>query len=236
MDSLKHIKTDTLESIKPDDIYNETLYIDCEYCAEGVHMDLYPNHLYECRLLCPNRPDSMSREYSMEYYLQQSKEEQNLKELFDTTIREQIIRNNSSHWSYEAYIVGYKRFLLDQDTPNSDPTNIMTSLINLRQEGMLEQFMPGNVENGVDFNMVDTEQLSGLDNPEDPAYSELIYIWSITGNFSCNICMQDNYTIYRKLKCNHRLCNSCYLEWFKHNTTCPFCRHVLFNPVASTLS
>jgi hypothetical protein len=67
----------------------------------------------------------------------------------------------------------------------------------------------------------------GLIDPENDKYAHLIYIWSVTGHFNCDICMRDKYTIYRKLNCSHKMCNSCYLEWFKMNVTCPFCRHDL---------
>ena len=70
----------------------------------------------------------------------------------------------------------------------------------------------------------------GLDNIENSKYSKLIYIWGVTGSFACDICMISNYTIYRKLNCNHKLCNDCFHEWFKCNTTCPFCRCDLENP------
>ena len=167
-----------------EDLHNETFYIDCEYCAEGIHMDAYPNHLQECRLLCKNSIDSVSREYTDEYYKLLAEERRQQTALFDNIIRERLLIEDRANWRYESF----------------------------------ESFISQNNFSGEDV------QPAGLDNPENPAYSELIYIWSITGNFNCNICMQDNYTVYRKLKCTHRLCNSCYLEWFKHNITCPFCR------------
>ena len=190
-----------------DDLHNEIFYIDCEYCAEGIHMDAYPNHLQECRLLCKNSIDSVSREYTVdtpiiqnsrplrvglelsvdgtdEYYKLLAEERRQQTALFDNIVRDRLLLENRANWRYESF-----ESFISQNTFTS------------------EAIHP-----------------TGLDNPENTKYSELIYIWSITGNFNCNICMQDNYTVYRKLKCTHKLCNSCYLEWFKNNITCPFCR------------
>ncbi len=199
-----------------EDLHNETFYIDCEYCAEGIHMDAYPNHLQECRLLCKNSIDSVSREYTVGMGLQCH------------ASGTPVPRNSRSlgvglELSVDGTDEYYKLLAEERRLQTALFDNIIRERLRIEDRAnwryeSFESFISQNNFSGEDV------QPAGLDNPENPAYSELIYIWSITGNFNCNICMQDNYTVYRKLKCTHRLCNSCYLEWFKHNITCPFCR------------
>ena len=47
-------------------------------------------------------------------------------------------------------------------------------------------------------------------------------------DLSCNICyeikMPSNFKI---LRCNHKLCNSCYEKWSNINISCPYCRDVI---------
>jgi hypothetical protein len=158
---------------------DEKYYIDCEYCAEGIHMDEYPNHLCNCRLLC-NKNCDLVTDYE-DYYKKKQEEEQEIKQILNTVTRERLIITDMSNWKYESF----ERFIRE------------------RQH---------------------TSFTGGLANLESSKYSKLFYIWSISGSFCCDICMFDKFTFYRKLICSHKICNGCYHEWFKHNTTCPFCR------------
>lgn len=202
-----------------DDLHNETFYIDCEYCAEGIHMDAYPNHLQECRLLCKNRIDSVSREYTvgmeLQYHASGTAVPRNSRPL--RVGLELSVDGTDEYYKLLAEERLQQTALFDNIVRDR---LLLENRANWRYESF-ESFINQNYLIGEDTHS------TGLDNPENSKYSELIYIWSITGNFNCNICMQDNYTVYRKLKCTHKLCNSCYLEWFKNNITCPFCRFKL---------
>lgn len=167
---------------------DEKFYIDCEYCAESIHMDNYIDHLYDCRQLCKFTTSKV--DYTPDYYEKIEREKLEQREILDGIIRERLIMENAHNWNYDAF----------------------------------ESFIRRNQYINCD---------SGLVDPENKIYSQLVYIWSVTGHFSCDICMRDNYTIYRKMICSHKMCNSCYLEWFKMNTTCPFCRHDLREPLSS---
>jgi len=169
-----------------DDKYGDKYYIDCEYCAEGIHMDEYPRHLCNCRILC-KKQFSTPTEYE-EYYKQQQEHDQEIKQILNNVTRERLLITDSLNWRYESF----ERFI--QERIN---TQLLDTSINTYQ---------------------------GLSDLENAKYSKLFYIWSISGVFVCDICMFDKFTFYRKLACNHKICNSCYHEWFKNNTTCPFCR------------
>jgi hypothetical protein len=47
-------------------------------------------------------------------------------------------------------------------------------------------------------------------------------------DLNCNICyeikMPNN---FKRLRCNHKLCNSCYEKWCNINVSCPYCRAVI---------
>ena len=47
-------------------------------------------------------------------------------------------------------------------------------------------------------------------------------------DLNCNICyeikMPNN---FKTLRCNHKLCNSCYEKWCNINVSCPYCRAVI---------
>lgn len=167
-----------------DDKYADKYYIDCEYCAEGIHMSEYPKHLCNCRLLC-NKKLTNTSDYD-EYYKQQYEHEQEIKQILNNVTREKLLITDSMNWRYESF----------------------EKFIRTRQQELNNH----------------TYELRGLHNIEDTKYSKLYFIWSISGSFNCDICMFDKYTFYRKLACNHKLCNGCYHEWFKNNITCPFCR------------
>lgn len=169
-----------------DDKYGDKYYIDCEYCAEGIHMDEYPKHLCNCRILC-NKQLSEPTDYE-EYYKQQQQHDQEIKQILNNVTHERLLITDSLNWRYESF----ERFIRER----------------------------------INSQLLDTSINSyhGLPDLENTKYSKLFYIWSISGAFNCDICMFDKFTFYRKLACNHKLCNSCYHEWFKNNTTCPFCR------------
>lgn len=185
------INTIYINSQKDDDKYNHKYYIDCEYCAEGIHMDEYPKHLCNCRLLC-NKQLNDSSDYE-EYYKQQQIHDQEIKQILDNVIREQLLITDSLNWRYESF----ERFIHERQQLHQQ--HLYTDTINLHN-------------------------INGLHNLENTKYSKLFYIWSISGAFNCDICMFDKFTFYRKLPCTHKICNGCYHEWFKNNTTCPFCR------------
>lgn len=172
-----------------DEKYADKYYIDCEYCAEGIHMDEYPKHLCNCRLLC-NKQLAISDDYE-EYYKQQEKHDQEIKQILNNVTRERLLITDSLNWRYDSF----------------------------------EQFIRARQMQHI-YNSANSTipKYTGLTDLENAKYSKLYYIWSISGAFNCDICMFDKYTFYRKLACNHKLCNSCYHEWFKNNTTCPFCR------------
>jgi hypothetical protein len=172
-----------------DDKYGDKYYIDCEYCAEGIHMDEYPKHLCNCRILC-NKQLTATTDYE-EYYKQQQAHDQEIKQILSNVTRERLLLTDSLNWRYESF----ERFIRER---------INTQLLDI------------SINNYHDF--------GGLHDLENAKYSKLFYIWSISGAFNCDICMFDKFTFYRKLACSHKICNSCYHEWFKTNTTCPFCR------------
>lgn len=172
--------------VSEDDKYGDKYYIDCEYCAEGIHMDEYPKHLCNCRILC-NKQLTTTTDYD-EYYKQQQEHDQEIKQILSNVTRERLLITDSLNWRYESF----ERFI---------------------RERINTQLLDTSINN-----------YHGLSNLENAKYSKLFYIWSISGAFNCDICMFDKFTFYRKLACGHKICNGCYHEWFKNNTTCPFCR------------
>ena len=174
--------------LEDDDKYGDKYYIDCEYCAEGIHMDEYPKHLCNCRLLC-NKQFAAASDYE-EYYNQQHAHDQEIKQILSNVTRERLLLTDTLNWRYDSF----ERFIRE------------------RQQQYLQT------------SSIDFHDCAGLSDLENCKYSKLFYIWSISGSFNCDICMFDKFTFYRKLVCNHKICNGCYHEWFKNNTTCPFCR------------
>jgi hypothetical protein len=165
---------------------DNAIFVDCEYCAECINIDIYMNHTRECRLLNNTAKGQYSPE-SLLYYDQLKAEKDELNRELESLNRERLIAYNSGNWDYS----GFEAFI--------------------RARIVIADNKPG----------------PGLIDPEHPKYSTLVYIWSVSEHFSCEICMQDNYTIYRKLECGHRMCNSCYLAWFREHVSCPFCRFCL---------
>ena len=47
----------------------------------------------------------------------------------------------------------------------------------------------------------------------------------------CPICLEEILSDYVTLEeCNHKFCKNCFIDWDKHNNSCPLCRHdVVYN-------
>ncbi len=81
--------------------YSYKYYIDCEYCAEGIHMDEYPKHLCNCRLLC-NKQISSSPDYE-EYYTHQQAHNQEIKQILNNVTHEKLLLTDTLNWRYDAF-------------------------------------------------------------------------------------------------------------------------------------
>ena len=47
-------------------------------------------------------------------------------------------------------------------------------------------------------------------------------------DLNCNICYEIKMpSNFKTLRCNHKLCNSCYDKWYNINVSCPYCRDVI---------
>lgn len=47
-------------------------------------------------------------------------------------------------------------------------------------------------------------------------------------DLNCNICYEIKMpSNFKRLRCNHKLCKSCYEKWSNINISCPYCRAVI---------
>jgi len=47
-------------------------------------------------------------------------------------------------------------------------------------------------------------------------------------DLNCNICYEIKMpSNFKTLRCNHKLCKSCYEKWCNINVSCPYCRAVI---------